>query len=86
MSIQAPMNPAESLLNFIVHHTDLYMRTKRGETAGEHQARWTAAFRALSPFLADMRRKERVRVAELCCSACRAVLAADESKSKGANL
>lgn len=57
--MQVPMNPAESLLNFIVHHTDLYLRRKKKWTAAEETAAWHAQFHKLLPWLKSYRDKVR---------------------------
>lgn len=52
--MQMPFSPAEDLLNYIVHHTDLYMRRGKGKTENQ---RWTEAFYALRPWLETYRER-----------------------------
>lgn len=61
--MNVPMNPAEALLNYIVHHTDLYMRRKKGVT--EEQL-WKRAFDALRPWLQELCEKVRREEREAC--------------------
>ena len=65
--MRAPMNPAETLLNYIIHHTDLYMRRKKGVS---EDALWHQAFRALSPWLAAILTKARAEEREACAQIC----------------
>lgn len=84
--MQVPMDSAEQLLNFIVHHTDLYMRTKRNETPAEHDARWRAAFKKLSPFLMAMKDKVRTEERAACAKICERVAEeyGEDERARGA--
>lgn len=46
--MRVTLHPAERLLNFIVHHTDPYMRRKKGVDENEL---WNRTFKTLAPFM-----------------------------------
>jgi hypothetical protein len=59
-----PMNPAERLINFIVHHTKLKLPPRLDNDAG-----WYDVFKALSPWLAELQQKVRAEEREACATA-----------------
>lgn len=58
--MNVPMNPAESFINFMSRHTDLYLRSKGGKQD------WDKLFKDLQPFFKQLLEKTREETIGAC--------------------
>lgn len=72
--MQVPMNPAESFINWMVHHTDLYIRGERGKSREVSNALYSKLFKDLQPFFTNLlvrvRADERLACRKELCEDC----------------
>lgn len=66
--MKAPINPAEAFINFMTHHTDLYIRGSLKADAAKANALYKKLFDDLQPFFVGLRERTVSEAHEQACA------------------